>query len=523
MRQGSDPGVDEASADKHTVMETANRPADEAHTRSGSDTASAPALVQKARLRRIAEEEYILVVLLAGFALVFLLVFPPALLVNDSWLTLMAGREVIENGLPSHDALTIYGLGAIWTDQQWLAQVFMYGVYSLGGFALLSIVTCASVVGAFALAAGASRSLGAGARAIWLLFLPVLISAALGWSIRAQMLTLPLYTGLLWLLAAQARRPTNRVWIALPMLVLWANMHGSAALGALLVVLLGAYELVRSRGGTWKRSLTLIVAAPLAILATPYGPVTTARYYHLLLVDPPFAGQVTEWRWPEPASNTYAFYVLLAMAVPLVIWGRRRLTAFDIGVLALTLAGALTAIRGIPWFAFACMVFVPVALGRRLESRKPGEPRRGLNTRRLHPAVRRDRRLRSRTLLPQRRVVRGLLAERAGAGDSLRAAAGRPCLRSRSLLRLAALEDPGAPRSHRIRRALRDLRQSVLRPAGRTTTGSRAADWKSFADGYRIVVVDETNRSHTADFLKEPGTRVIYRGDELTMIVRPRT
>ena len=107
--------------------------------------------------------------------------------------------------------------------------------------------------------------------------------------------------------------------------------------------------------------------------------MTTARYYHLLLVDPPFAGQVTEWRWPAPASNTYAFYVLLAIAIPIVIWGRRRLTVFDIGVLAFTLAGAFTAIRGIPWFAFACMVFVPVAIGRGVESRKPGEPRRGLN------------------------------------------------------------------------------------------------------------------------------------------------
>jgi hypothetical protein len=48
-------------------------------------------------------------------------------------------------------------------------------------------------------------------------------------------------------------------------------------------------------------------------------------------------------------------------------------------------------------------------------------------------------------------------------------------------------------------------------------------DWKSFADGYRIIVVDETNRSHTADFLKEPGTRVAYRGKELTVIVRPKS
>jgi hypothetical protein len=45
-------------------------------------------------------------------------------------------------------------------------------------------------------------------------------------------------------------------------------------------------------------------------------------------------------------------------------------------------------------------------------------------------------------------------------------------------------------------------------------------DWKSFADGYRIVVVDETNRSHTADFLEEPGARVIYENDEVTVIAR---
>ena len=66
-----------------------------------SDIESDPSTVRKGRLRRIAEEEYILVVLLAGFGLIFLLIFPPALVVNDSWLNLVAGREVIENGLPS--------------------------------------------------------------------------------------------------------------------------------------------------------------------------------------------------------------------------------------------------------------------------------------------------------------------------------------------------------------------------------------------------------------------------------------
>src|SRR6187455_2756184 len=111
-----------------------------------SDIESDSSTVRKGRLRRIAEEEYILVVLLAGFGLIFLLIFPPALIVNDSWLNLVAGREVVKHGLPSKDALTVSGMGATWTDQQWLAQVYMYGIYSLGGFALLSIATCLSVV-----------------------------------------------------------------------------------------------------------------------------------------------------------------------------------------------------------------------------------------------------------------------------------------------------------------------------------------------------------------------------------------
>ena len=51
--------------------------------------------------------------------------------------------------------------------------------------------------------------------------------------------------------------------------------------------------------------------------------------------------------------------------------------------------------------------------------------------------------------------------------------------------------------------------------------GETGVDWKSFADGYRIVIVDETRRSHTADFLEERGARTLYRGDEITVVLRP--
>lgn len=472
--------------------------------------------------RRIAEEEYILVVLLAGFGLIFLLIFPPALVVNDSWLNLMAGREVIENGLPSRDEITVYGLGATWTDQQWLAQVFMYGTHSLGGFALLSIATAAFVVAAFSIAAAAARSLGAGPRAIWVMFLPVLVAAPWAWSIRAQMLALPLYTGLVWLLATQARRPSNRVWLAFPLLVVWANVHGSVALGALLVVLLGTYELVRSRAGAWKRSAALMLLAPLTILATPYGPVETVRYYHLLLVDPPFAGRVTEWRWAEPATNTMFFYALAAIALVVVWLGRRRLTPFDGAVLVLTFAGGVSAIRGIVWFALACMVFVPVAIGRKLESKNLGEPRRGLNV-----AI-------TTTLAVALLAVAGSLFLRdeewfeeywpRDAVEAVREEVGpddRLFAPDRfSDWMLWKIPELRGRVSYDVRfelydRAFFDRLQEYA--------GESSPDWKGFADGYRVIIVDETRKSHTADFLEEPGARVVYRSDEITVIARPAT
>ncbi|GIU95307.1 MAG: hypothetical protein KatS3mg012_1764 [Gaiellaceae bacterium] len=471
------------------------------------------------RVRRIAEEEYVVLVLLAGFGLIFLLVFPPFLLVNDSWLNLMAGREIWQNGLPSVDELTVYGKGRTWTAQQWLAHLFFYGTHALGGHALLAVATGVVVVGAFGIAAAGARSLGAGPRAIWALLLPVLMAAPWAWTIRAQMLALPLYTGLLWILASQARNPTRRVWLAIPILVLWANLHGSVALGALLVMLLAVHELVRSRGASYRRSGPLLLLAPLATLVTPYGPAAAALYYHLLLIDPPFAGRVTEWNWSAPTVNTMFFYVLVAIAVALVWLGRRRLTAFDVAVLALTLVGAVTAIRGIAWFALACMVLLPVAIGRSLESRRPAQPLRRLNraiavgcTALLVGTV--AYLLARDEAWYESEWPRGPLEavrEELGEGDLVYA----PDRFSDWLLwKIPELRG----------RVAYDVRFEIYDRAFFERLGRYAVqegrDWKEIAEPFRIVLVDETMGSQTDDFLAEPGARAVYRDDEVTVIVR---
>ena len=380
-----------------------------------------------------------------------------------------------------------------------------------------------SVVGAFSIAAAAARSLGAGARAIWVMFLPVLVAAPWAWSIRAQMLALPLYTGLLWLLATQARRPTQaRLARAPAARRLGEHARKRRARSAPR----DAARRIRARPEP-RRDAGLGASRSSSSPRSPCSRPRTARsrplrYYHLLLVDPPFAGRVTEWHWAEPAANTMFFYVLardrgrarMARAKPadgLRRGGARPHVRRGGHARSVGSRGS----RSRAWSSFP----LPSAADSRASS--PGEPRRGLN---LAIATGLDRRARRRRRLALRRDDTWFeeywpreAVEAVRAGSRTR----RPRLRLRSLLRLDALQDPGAPWPHGIRRPLRALRRGTSSTASRTTTSRTGHDWKSFADGYRIVIVDEKRRSHTADFLAEPGARAIYRDDELTVIARP--
>ena len=99
----------------------------------------------------------------------------------------------------------------------------------------------------------------------------------------------------------------------LPLLVLWANLHGSVVLGAGLAMLLGVVEMVRARRLAWI-PLALVVLSPLCVLASPYGRKLVA-YYDLMLVDAPFAPILREWQWSSPSATTALFWLLAIVAV----------------------------------------------------------------------------------------------------------------------------------------------------------------------------------------------------------------
>ena len=478
-------------------------------------------LPPRSRVRSIAASNPFPLLLVCVVGILLLVVLAPALIVGDSWLTLMGGREVVQHGLPATDSITILSGGSTWTNQQWLAQVFFYGADAIGGIKAVVLLDILLVLLTLSLGVATARTNGATARSTFLVGLLSVVAGPWGWTIRAQAVALPFFAATLWLLVDASRRGLRRrTLFVLPLLVVWANLHGSVILGAGLAVMLGAIELARRRG-SGRLALALVVGAPLCILVSPYATKLPA-YYKLMLIDAPFAETLREWHWSNPSGTTFLFYCLAALTVILVALprSRRRLTLFELIALAVLLVGAVDAIRGVIWFALATMAILPVALDGLI-----GRPDV------VAPRVNRVISIVAVTSLAVAFAVALVLPTSWFLGSW-------PEREIRAVQK--ATLDPGvrvfATDRHsdwllwripslRGRMAF-DVRFELY---GRKTienivryNGELGPDWKRITDGYTLVLLDGTDRqSHLEDFLAEPGSRLVFRDAEMALVARP--
>lgn len=321
------------------------------------------------------EHEAFLIVLFAIY-LVGITRFMPGEVAADTWMTLLYGREVAHHGLPHHDTLTIWAHGRTWVDQQWLGQLAYYGLYAIGGIRAMLALNALMLAAGTGLAIVAARRLGGSARSVtWLALLSFVVIAWSTWTVRVQSLVFVLFAGMLWLLAADSRRPSRRVFLALPLLVLWANVHGTAFLGAALIALRGASMLLE-RDRAWRDRLPtagILLASPALLLASPYG-FDLVDYYHRLLLNPAFSRYVTEWAPTRLGIATIPFYALVLLAAWLAGRCAARLTRFEQAALLVTAVLAMLAVRSVVWFMLSALILLPGALDGVLVSRW-GSPR----------------------------------------------------------------------------------------------------------------------------------------------------
>jgi hypothetical protein len=442
---------------------------------------------------------------------------------SDTWYTLLGGRIVSRSWLPHADALTVMTRGREWVDEQWLAHLALYGMWRAGGWPLALLVLLATYIAAFAVAAATARRLGASARSTAIVVLFAQVAAIGETGFRAETLAFPLFALVLLVLLDDDRQPSRRVYLALPLLILWANVHGSVVLGAMLVSLRGVtivVEEARSRRRPSRRATALVVLPWLCTIASPYG-FALPGYYGRLLHNPALSRFVSEWQ-PASVRNEPLFFVLLLGGLLLIARARRSSLFVPLALIA-TGVGGLLAVRHVVWFALTAAAVLPLALDGVWPS-LPAPRRRRLN------------------LALATTVTAALVIAAAAFASHDRAwfETGYPA-RAGDAVAAAAAADPGARVFANERyadwllfehpeltgRVAYDVRFELLTQRELTRIAKfrleQGPDWLRVADGYRIVVLDPTNEKGAVNLLRrERGARVLYRNRYVAVIERGR-
>lgn len=307
----------------------------------------------------------------------------------DYWWHVTMGRLIVATGEVPSEALFLYTMEADATSfvQPWLAQWLLYLVHEgLGlraNLLLRGLVVAGSFGGVTWLAVRRSTSpMGAG-----LLGVAGLLVAFPFLDVRTNLFVLPLFVGTLVLVRRVhvGRLSPHALWAIGPIAAVWANLHGSFFMPAVVCGLYAAAELWRwgrsDEAGGLVGSVGALAAATVGGLV---GPMANPRgwelygYVYRVATDPIVQQTVTEWQMTTPAFPRMAgpvFYLLL-VAGGLMLWTRRAmLEVVDLFLVVAFGALAVSQARGLIWFGLA----MPVALAPYLApDRRAGDwPRAG--------------------------------------------------------------------------------------------------------------------------------------------------
>jgi hypothetical protein len=450
----------------------------------------------------------------------------------DSWLELAAGREIWGSGIPQHDTLTVIAQGMRWIDQQWLAQLASYALYRLGGIGLLGVVSVTLMVSAVGGAVWGARRLGADCRSI-LVMLPLALWLVIpSREVRTQDFATPLFVITAYLLASDSRRPSARVYWCFPILILWANLHGTVTFGVGLVALRGVTMAWERRGQPsrswwrWVRPTALVVIAPLCLLVTPYG-LHIVSYYHATLGNSALKRDVTEWR-PITSDPILAgaFVVLTGITAWSFVRRPGQTTMWDKLALITLAAATADAVRAGLLFALLALMLLPTSLNTLVTN-----SRRGNDTQ--------HNRLNAGLLLALGVALLTLVATTVarppayfdgGSGRQRVLDVVRSAVRSDPRLHVMAdvlFADWLLWKDPELRgKVVIDARFEIL-PTTQLDSLVRMVDvsgnWKEIATGARLLVLDrKTVPATVRAFVAEPGRRILYDDGDNVVILRSR-
>lgn len=313
--------------------------------------------------------------LLAALITFSALAFTPAIFNDgDTYLHVAAGAAMLDSRTILFNDPFSYTFHAVpWEAHEWLSEIVMALAHRAGGWGGVALLSAS----AFALTAGLlcwhlGRWLERGGQAI----VVVLALACMAGSLlaRPHLLALPLME--LWIFGLVAARSEHRAphWSLLPVMTVWANLHGGFAFGFLMLALFGLEAL----GEEDDKRKTLVswalfaAGAVLAALLTPH--FVQGLLFPLQLMAMHGLGNVGEWQ-PTSFSGLEPFELVLLAGLYFLLSRGVKLPAMRIVIVLVLLHLALSHQRHQMVFAVAVPLVLaePVAraIGQRAQSWHP--------------------------------------------------------------------------------------------------------------------------------------------------------
>lgn len=299
----------------------------------------------------------------------------------DVWWQIRTGQYVMEHGeVPKVDVFSYTYAGDPWINVKWFTEVVMAGFSDVLGPEFLMLQQAIAIVliclllffTAKRYAQLAGKSLSVFHPGALLVMLLVLIGMSFRINGRPEMVSHVFTCLYLFLMVDYRWKPTKRVFIFIPAMMLWANMHEAFGVGVVLLIMfnvLSWVELFIQKKEAFKFDqkslLRFSLVSVLAILATAIHPSGTKMLSHPFeiygqLGDNKFTSELFGWNTPE-FWNLGSFMAVLLFICCLVYMLRnfkeKKDFAMKAGLALVVIFMALTyltlqAYRNVPFFLF---------------------------------------------------------------------------------------------------------------------------------------------------------------------------
>ena len=240
--------------------------------------------------------------LLIGVAIFAFLIQQPRLLHDpDTYWHLKVGEWILANGaIPQVDHFSHTMKGAPWHPHEWLGELLFAIAYAKGGWAAIVICTSAAFAAALALL---SRYLLRFVEPIYVLGAIALTYALLVPHLLARPHVLMMPFLVAWSIGLMNAHDEDRApsLSLLPVMTVWANLHGSFVFGLVLAAAVGVGTIVPAKGR--RRELAIrwgvfLAASVGAAVITPFG--AAGLLYPFMVNDMSFAlSVINEWQSPN--------------------------------------------------------------------------------------------------------------------------------------------------------------------------------------------------------------------------------